>query len=105
MSQDKSVSGNDTEIQPSVGTQPVDGGPTPEADFSAIDALTGEDLYHALSDREFLDLCELELFKIEANWTKQDSRRHKEIWAKIFATNECLRGLRSPLEWPEDDAE
>jgi hypothetical protein len=99
------VSGNDSEIQSIAGTEPVAGGPIPAKDFSWIDALIGEDLYDGLSTREFLDLCELELFKGEANWSREDRRRHREIWAKIFATNEILRGLPSLLEWPEDDAE
>src|SRR5215472_2000946 len=59
--------------------------PTPDMFHSIGIGSRGEDLYHALSTREFLDLCELELFKEEANWSNQDPRRRKEILANIFA--------------------
>ena len=60
------------------------GGPVPELDLSALDALP--DCFHALNCEEVIDLSGL-LEKGEKNWSRRDRRRRKAITAKLLRTN------------------
>lgn len=64
------------------------GGPIHEPDLSPLDDLP--DPFHALNVDETMDLYTL-MEKGEGNWSRQDRHRHREIIAKVRATNPIPR--------------
>jgi hypothetical protein len=64
------------------------GGPIPEPDLSPLDNLPNP--FNVLNVDETMDLYTL-MEKGEGNWSRQDRHRHREIIAKVRATNPIPR--------------